>query len=72
MKPAITGKACPHYPCHKIEDMECEFCYCPIYPCYNDDLGEYISRLDGSLVWDCSECTIMHTKKFVDAFQRKK
>ena len=59
----ITGldKNCEYLPCHDgLED--CTFCYCPFYPCYQDDTGgfEKISSKTGQLVWACSSCIFPH------------
>jgi Zn-finger protein len=52
---------CEYFPCHKkMED--CTFCYCPIYPCDNFNLGSFTK--DG--IWDCSKCNIFHKKKNIN------
>lgn len=58
-------KKCKYYPCHKIVE-DCTFCYCLIYPCKSDKTGgKWIKNKKNKLIWDCSDCTIIHTKKFV-------
>jgi len=61
------GKECKFYPCHdKLED--CTFCYCPIYPCKIPETGgKFIKTgLSNKEIWDCTQCTIVHDKSFVD------
>jgi len=54
---------CKYFPCHDKEKLEsCLFCYCPIYPCY---LPETKGKISGK-VWDCSDCTIIHSIKLVE------
>jgi Zn-finger protein len=65
MKP--KGKDCNYYPCHDgiiEEEYQCEFCFCPIYPCNIEKTGgKIISGRDGSQIWDCSDCIIVHEKE---------
>jgi Zn-finger protein len=62
----MLKKKCKYYPCHKdIED--CIFCYCPIYPCYNTNLGKMYKK-----VWDCSDCTLFHKKEVVKKILKMK
>ena len=39
-----SGKGkCPYYPCHHFEGQDCTYCFCPLYPCEDPELGEWIS-----------------------------
>jgi len=71
------NKACAAYPCHDKDKLEdCTFCYCPLYPCENEEKGRWkegiIHPLDEKRekfkirIWDCSNCTWPHNKKRVD------
>ena len=58
---ADLDKKCEYLPCHKgLED--CTFCYCPFYPCYQDDTGgfEKINSKTGKPIWSCSSCIFPH------------
>jgi hypothetical protein len=33
-----SPEGCPYYPCH-FEGQQCDFCYCPLYPCLDTSLG---------------------------------
>ena len=49
---------CEYYPCHKnIDEINCLFCYCPLY--FFDNCGGYhvISKNNHK---DCRNCTIPH------------
>ena len=63
---------CKYYPCHDRDKLEsCLFCYCPVYPCYIAKTGgKYTETITGKQVWDCSDCTIIHNKKFVNKIQK--
>jgi len=50
---------CPYYPCHHYADQECSFCYCPLYPCMDEDLGHMIETPNGDL-WSCMDCLLVH------------
>lgn len=57
---------CKFFPCHKgLED--CTFCYCPFYPCLNNNRGNYVysKRLKRD-VWSCQDCSWIHKKEIVD------
>lgn len=63
------NKSCSSYPCHEgLED--CTFCYCPLYPCEITEYGgKYLTIYKGTSkekIWDCSKCTWIHTRSFVD------
>ena len=53
-------KSCDYLPCHEgLED--CTFCYCPFYPCNEEDTGGFEKiRDDGSKIWACSSCIFAH------------
>ncbi len=59
------GKECPYYPCH-FEGQDCTYCYCPLYPCEDPELGEWIRSRRGYPVWTCKDCVLLHKKKAVD------
>jgi adenosylcobinamide hydrolase len=51
---------CPYYPCH-FKGQMCDFCFCPLYPCKDETLGEWTrsSQREGK-VWNCAPCTLNH------------
>ena len=55
---------CPYYPCH-FEGQDCTHCYCPLYPCEDPELGEWIRSGRGYAVWTCKDCILLHNKKAV-------
>ena len=61
---------CKYYPCHEFPDgrdyLNCELCYCPLYPCENKyGFGKWITGVDGKKVLDCSDCNIVHRDDIV-------
>ena len=53
-------EGCANFPCHHA-DQNCTFCFCPLYPCEDEVLGEFvISRRTGGKVWSCQKCLWMH------------
>lgn len=60
---------CPYYPCH-FKGQSCDFCYCPFYPCRDESLGEWAKGSNGSRVWNCAKCTLLH-KPAVAAYLKK-
>lgn len=54
-----TPEGCPYYPCHNFSDQQCSFCYCPIYPCMDTNLGHLIETPNGEL-WSCMDCKFIH------------
>lgn len=57
----FANKACRYYPCHAdCEELNCLFCYCPMYflpKC--PGAPEYIER-DGVRVKKCAACSFPH------------
>lgn len=51
---------CPNFPCHH-PDQNCTFCFCPLYPCEDPMLGEFVvSKRTGGKVWSCMKCHWLH------------
>ena len=48
---------CKFYPCHDLKEMNCLFCFCPLY-WFADCGGDYSLTKRG--VKDCSLCTRPH------------
>ena len=57
----FENRDCKFYPCHnKIEQINCMFCYCPLYR-INDCGGNYnIININGKELKDCSNCVLPH------------
>ncbi len=53
----FTNNLCEYYPCHNIDNINCMFCYCPLY-FIDCDCGNY--TICGNGVKDCSDCVIPH------------
>ena len=54
------NKDCDYYPCH-FQGQDCTFCFCPFYPCSDENTGgKWVDRSSGGKVWSCEGCDIMH------------
>lgn len=59
----FSHKDCEFYPCHKIsenEELNCLFCYCPLYALGDKCGGNYVYLENG--IKDCSNCKLPHIK----------
>ena len=54
-----ANRNCQYYPCH-FDGQVCLWCYCPFYPCGDEELGEIIKRKDGTEIWSCMKCVWIH------------
>lgn len=57
----FANRDCKYYPCHECdEDINCLFCYCPLY--HMDDCPGTYSMIerDGRQIKNCSDCTYPH------------
>lgn len=59
----FSNKDCEYYPCHNMENINCLFCFCPLYS--KKDCGGNYSILDNK-VKDCSKCTLPHFENGYD------
>jgi glycerophosphoryl diester phosphodiesterase len=58
-----TGKEnCQYYPCHHFPDQDCTHCFCPLYPCKDEELGSYVRTKKGKRFWSCINCRLVHHK----------
>ncbi len=60
-------KECEYYPCHNLEDMNCLFCFCPLY--FAECNGNF--KLTPKGIKDCSNCIKPHTKEGYDYIQKE-
>ena len=66
-----SNTECGYHPCH-FKGQNCSFCYCPFYPCNDEDFGRFLKSKRGhDDVWDCSPCLFNHRNDVVDySFKR--
>ncbi len=63
----FCNRDCEYFPCHTGADLEqfnCLFCYCPLYPLGSDCGGQFTYTDDG--VKDCSTCLLPHDPRRYD------
>lgn len=64
--------SCEFYPCHKLERMNCLFCFCPLYRIENcGGSPNYITAADGRRIKDCSDCVFPHIEENYDRVLRR-
>ena len=57
----FSNKDCQFYPCHKnIEEINCLFCYCPLYSRSNCPGTPSMTTINGVPCKDCSKCSFPH------------
>lgn len=56
----FENRSCTYYPCHNIENLNCKYCFCPLY-LLKDCGGNY--RILDNGVKDCSNCVYPHIRK---------
>ena len=58
-----TGRDnCQYYPCHHFPDQDCTHCFCPLYPCRDEELGSYVRTRKGKRFWSCINCRLVHRR----------
>ena len=60
-----SPEGCLYYPCH-FEGQRCDFCYCPLYPCLDPTLGQWVESKKGGRVWNCAECSLLHIPRVAE------
>ena len=63
----FENRSCEYYPCHEnIENINCLFCYCPLYSLEHcPGKYEYID-LQGKKIKSCMDCTFPHQAENYD------
>jgi adenosylcobinamide hydrolase len=61
----LSPHDCPYFPCH-FPGQRCDFCYCPFYPCSDENLGQWVESSSGGRVWNCARCTLLHDPEIAD------
>ena len=56
----FSHKQCEYYPCHDLEEINCLFCFCPLYTLGKECGGNYQYIGD---VKDCSQCLVPNQKR---------
>jgi len=64
----FTNTECKYYPCHDTGDINCMFCFCPLY-LYQNCGGDYTILKNG--IRDCSKCNIPHSETGYDHIIKK-
>ncbi len=54
-----SNHECPYHPSH-FTGQDCTFCYCPFYPCNDNQLGQMIISKREKEIWACTYCLFIH------------
>ena len=58
----FENKECQYYPCHNLKEINCLFCFCPLYNL--DCKGQFKITEKGTK--DCSDCIWIHKRENYD------
>jgi Zn-finger protein len=53
----FENKSCEYYPCHELDEINCLFCFCPLYNLKCG--GNFIINNN---IKDCSKCITPHSR----------
>ena len=59
----VVNKECEYYPCHNVKQLNCLFCFCPLYT-FRECPGTYSYTEQD--IKDCSNCNWIHTDDAYD------
>lgn len=63
----FENRDCKYYPCHKdMENINCLFCYCPLYALANCPGNYKMNQKDGKEVKSCIDCSFPHKPENYD------
>ena len=62
----FQNKECEFYPCHDAEELNCLFCFCPLYDMDCGGNFKMIESKDRKMIKDCSECIVPHSENGYD------
>lgn len=60
----FANRSCEYYPCHDmpgVEEINCLFCFCPLYALGDDCGGNHTYTPEG--IKDCSGCLLPHRRE---------
>jgi len=63
---ATTKDNCEYYPCHHLPNQDCIHCFCPLYPCRDEELGKFVKTKRGKRVWSCIDCQLVHKRRVAE------
>jgi Zn-finger protein len=63
----FANRDCEYYPCHEgIEEMNCLFCYCPLYHLESCPGKPSFRERNGRIIKVCTACTFPHRPENYD------
>lgn len=67
----FTNTNCEFYPCHKTNEINCLFCYCPLYPIDECGGNYHMIEYNGQKIKDCSNCIYPHIRENYNDITKK-
>ena len=66
----FENKACKYYPCHDLQNINCLFCYCPLYSLEHcPGTYEYMD-VHGKKIKSCMNCIFPHKPENYDVIMK--
>ena len=62
----FSHKQCEYYPCHQLDEINCLFCYCPMYSMSNCPGSKTYIEKNGKKIKVCTDCTFPHRPENYD------
>ncbi|MBR5564745.1 MAG: metal-binding protein [Roseburia sp.] len=63
----FENRKCEYFPCHDgMEELNCMFCYCPLYRVENCPGNPNYLDVNGKSIKECSDCTFPHQPENYD------
>ena len=61
----FANRECEYYPCHDMEELNCLFCYCPLYTIRCPGTFKVIDKGERKIK-SCVDCTFPHKPENYD------
>ena len=66
----FENRKCEYYPCHNgVEELNCMFCYCPLYALGDRCGGDFTHTENG--IKDCTNCLRPHRRENYPYIQKQ-
>ncbi len=59
----FENRECKYYPCHETDNINCLFCYCPLYSKEHCPGTYKYLEVKGKKIKECSDCTFPHKEE---------
>ena len=66
----FENRECKYYPCHKTDNINCLFCYCPLYAKEHCPGDFKLIEVNGKIIKECSDCEFPHKAENYDVLMK--